>query len=147
VDVRQISAAATIEVRLPVLRPGLPPESAVFAGDDDSDTFHAGAYLDGELVSVMSIYRADHPRAHIDGRSEWQVRGAATVPQARRRGLGNALLDLCHQHAIDSGGALAWCNARTEAIDFWTAAGYAITSDIFMIEGVGPHVIMERAIS
>ena len=45
-NVKQIDAKDTYNIRNKILRPGLPVESCYFDGDNDDQTFHLGAYRD-----------------------------------------------------------------------------------------------------
>ena len=38
-----------------------PTESCNFKGDDEDQTFHLGVFIDGQLVSVASMYFEKHP--------------------------------------------------------------------------------------
>ena len=139
--IRAISAAETIAVRWPVLRPGFPRETAVFDGDDAPGTLHFGAF-DGEvLVGVASIYLAPFP-AQPEATPTWQLRGMATLPEVRGAGFGKALLDACVAAARGNGAALIWCNARTVAAKFYAQHGWQIVGGEFDIPSVGPHFRM-----
>ena len=139
--IRAISAAETIAIRWPVLRPGFPRETAVFDGDDAPGTLHFGAF-DGEaLVGVASIYLVPFP-AQPDASPSFQLRGMATMPEVRGAGFGAALLDACVAAARTKGAALIWCNARTSAAPFYAKHGWQIVGEEFDIPTVGPHFRM-----
>jgi predicted GNAT family N-acyltransferase len=138
---RRISGEETVDVRLPVLREGLPRKAAVFDGDDTPGTKHFGVFSADRLVAVASIYEAVFPeKAAI--REAWQLRGMATLPNARGRGCGRALLQTCVEEARAAGGQVLWCNARTSAVDFYRRHGLQIMGNEFDIPGVGPHFRM-----
>jgi GNAT superfamily N-acetyltransferase len=139
--IRAISAAGTIAVRWPILRPGFPRETAVFDGDDAPTTLHFGAFDGDALVGVASIYIAPFP-AKPDVFPAWQLRGMATLPEVRGAGFGRALLDACVAAARKKSGALIWCNARTNAATFYGKNGWQIVGDEFDIPTVGPHFRM-----
>lgn len=141
VVVERISAEGTRRLRLEILRPDQPAESAVYPGDDDATTRHLRALLDGAVVGIASLYAEDRPGGPSPG---WRLRGMATTPAARRRGVGRALLQACIGHVGGEGGGELWCNARTPAVDFYAAAGFEVVSEVFEIEGIGPHVVMRR---
>ena len=139
--IRPISAAETIAVRWPVLRPGLPRETAEFDGDDAPGTLHFGAFDDDALTGVASIYLAIFP-AQPDVSPTMQLRGMATLPEVRGAGFGTALLDACVAAAHGKGAALIWCNARTSAAPFYAKHGWQIVGEEFDIPTVGPHFRM-----
>ncbi len=144
--IRPISAAETIAVRWPVLRPGFPREMAVFDGDDAPGTLHFGAFDGAALVGVASIYLAPFPAppdpAKREGMPAFQLRGMGTLPEVRGAGFGAALLDACVAAARGNGAALIWCNARTSAAKFYAQRGWQIIGDAFDIPTVGPHFRM-----
>ena len=76
---------------------------------------------------------------------DWRVRGMATAPAARGRGLGSAVLAELVRHAVAHGAVRVWCNARTPARAFYARAGFSVVSSEFELPGIGPHVRMERA--
>jgi len=139
--IRTISASETIAVRWPVLRPGFPRESAVFAGDELATTRHFGAFDGDRLVGVASLYLATLPE-QPDIAPAWQLRGMATLPEVRGRGFGVALLAACVAHARRENATLLWCNARTGAAPFYRKHGWTIVGDEFDIPTVGPHFRM-----
>ncbi len=144
--IRPISAAETIEVRWPVLRPGYPRESAVFAGDDLETTHHLGAFDgSGKLVGVASIYLVPMP-GKPDAANAWQLRGMATLPEARGSGQGRALVAACVDAARAAGGTVIWCNARISAAPFYGKHGWQILGPEFEIPTVGPHFRMWRTL-
>jgi len=143
--IRAISAAETIAVRWPVLRPGFPRESAVFDGDDAPGTLHFGAFDAGKLAGVASIFPVPFP-AQPDALPAFQLRGMATLPEVRGAGFGRALLEACIDAARRNGAVLIWCNARTGAADFYARSGWQIVGGEFEIPTVGPHFRMWRAL-
>jgi GNAT superfamily N-acetyltransferase len=75
---------------------------------------------------------------------DWRIRGMATAPAVRGRGLGSAVLAELVRHAVDQGAVRVWCNARTPARSFYERGGFHVVSDEFDLPGIGPHVRMER---
>ena len=143
--IRSISAAETIAVRWPVLRPGFPRDTAVFDGDDAPATLHFGAFDGERLVGVASIYLASMPE-RPETAPAWQLRGMATLPEVRGAGFGRALLDACVIAARETGAAILWCNARTSAAPFYRGNGWEIFGGEFDIPTVGPHFRMLLAL-
>jgi GNAT superfamily N-acetyltransferase len=144
VTVRSISPEETRPMRLQVLRPQQPPEVAVYPGDDEPATRHLGAFVEGRLVGIASLYRERRADGPDPG---WRLRGMATEPMLQRRGVGRALLAACVDHVVSEGGGELWANARLPAVDFYTRAGFEVVSDEFEIEGIGPHVVVRRLLA
>lgn len=143
-EVAPISAAEVIAVRWPVLRAGLPEESAVFPGDDLPETIHLGSRIDGQLVGVVTVYPAPFPNAPETAAS-WQLRGMAVFPAWQGQGVGKELLVAARERIVAQGGRHIWCNARLPALEFYRREGFAIVSELFDIPTAGPHYRMLRA--
>lgn len=137
--VTPVGAEETRPLRHLVLRPGQPVGSTVYAGDDDPEARHWAALDDGRVVGVASLYREPRPGGPEQG---WRLRGMATAPDARRRGVGRALLAAAVEHVAAHGGGELWANARLGARDFYLARGFRVEGDEFHIDGIGPHVVM-----
>jgi GNAT superfamily N-acetyltransferase len=143
--VREVAATEVIAVRWPVLRPGYPRDSAIFAGDDAPETRHFGTFADGVLASVASIYRAPLPECPNVAEA-WQLRGMATLPEYRGRGFGRLILVACENASRAGGAELIWCNARVSAAAFYARHGWQILGGEFDIPTVGPHFRMWRSL-
>ena len=150
-DVRLISAAETRPLRGTVLRPGQPPANLIYPGDDAPDSFHAGAFVDGELVGIATVYPEPMPRAPdasdeaaqaLDPDNAFRLRGMATRPDLQGQGIGRATLQRCIDYVRDAGADVLWCNARTTALPFYAPFGFQTLGDEFEIEGIGPHYVM-----
>jgi GNAT superfamily N-acetyltransferase len=141
--VRPITAEETIAVRWPILRAGLPRETAIFPGDSSPETQHFGAFDGGQLIGVASIYRAPLPE-RPEAAGAWQLRGMATLPEVQGRGFGRALVEACLAAVRGAGGTILWCNARTPAAGFYRRQEFAGIGEEFEIPTAGPHLRMWR---
>jgi len=136
---RQASLVEILALRHAVLRPGLPPESAEFDGDDAPATRHYGAFVGDDAVGCLSFMRSDR------GVPAHQLRGMATAASARGTGIGRALLEFADGALVAATGIRGlWCNARVESIGFYERMGWDVVSDVFDVPGVGPHRVMVR---
>lgn len=136
-DVRRVSAAETAWLRQAVLRPGgllLP------TGDDVPDVLHLAAYRDGQLVACGNV-RPDPAPFPAEG-WHWRVRGMATAPEVRGRGIGGAVLAGLVDHARGAGGAVLWCNARIPAQRLYERAGLQTWGEPWVDPQIGPHIVM-----
>ena len=153
--VRAVPAAAVRPLRTSVLRPEWPADRLLtFAEDGEPATAHVAARQDGKVVGVGTVYpqpppeglRGDIPEgAYVPGAS-WQLRGMATADGVRGTGVGAAVLDACVEAVRRGGGTHAWCNARIGAVGFYERAGWTVVGNPFVVAGVGPHVVMWRAV-
>ncbi len=139
--VRAITAAETRPLRHAILRPSQPPDECVYRLDDEPASGHFGAFEDGELIAVASIYR----QSDTEGDPlAWRIRGMATREEHRGRGHGGALLAACLRHAGERGGKRVWCNGRSTVLGFYSRFGFVVRGEEFEISGLGPHFVMER---
>lgn len=141
-EIRPIPSAEALAVRHPVLRAGLPESAARFANDDDPATVHLGAFDGARLVAVATFF----PEAYggRPGARAWRLRGMATLPPWRGRGMGAALVLEGERIARASGAAALWCNARLTARGFYEKLGFAIEGDPFELPQSGVHYAMVK---
>ena len=149
-----VDAQVVRPLRRAVLRPDQPPEEARYQGDDDPRSAHAAvrhiATRDSEHRTEVDAVGTVVPEPppwepeRIDG---WRLRGMATRPGARRRGLGSLVLAALLDHVAAHGGGLVWCNARVPAQGLYRRAGFMPRGGVFDIPGIGPHVHMWRTLN
>ncbi len=131
--VRPVALEETRSLRRSVLRPHQTLQE--LASHEPPEAFAAGAFQGQELIGVGLIGRDGAPGA-------WRVRGMATVPQARGRGAGTAILDELVRHAREQGAANVWASVRPPARSLYERAGFRQTSEVFDVPRIGPHVMM-----
>ncbi len=136
-EIKKISAKETYALRSQVLRPGLPLEANFYPKDEEG--WHFGLW-DGKWISVVTAHPEDHPQFSLPG--QWRIRGMATLPEFRGKGLGTLLL----QHLLRETQSipLLWCNARTPALSFYLRHGFTVESEEFSLPHIGPHRLMKR---
>jgi len=144
VELRPADLTSVRELRHLVLRPHQRPEDLVYPGDETPDALHLGAFEGGRLVAIASITREPPPSS--DDPSAWRVRGMATLPGSRRRGIGGALLEACVEHARSHGATTVWCNGRVPATSFYERHGFEIVRGPFDVPDLGPHHELRRAL-
>lgn len=130
-----------VDLRHAVLRQGLPRQEAIFPGDEAPTSRHCGAFCDGVAVGCATFHASAWEQ-----QPAWQLRGMATSPEFRRRGLGRVILEEMEaDFRADGGGGpgpLLWCNARVPYVPFYQAMGWHVVSGQFEIPTAGPHVKM-----
>ena len=143
-DIRRITAAETLQLRQQVLRPKQRPEEQVYPNDDAPDTLHAGAFRDGVLIGIATVFR-DAPPGETNPRA-WRLRGMAVLPEMQGRGIGHALVEFCVTHVRTHDGDLLWCNGRTSARAFYESLGFRATGAEFDLPVSGAHFVFRREI-
>ena len=140
--IRAIAAAETLQLRQQVLRPKQRPEEQVYPNDDAPDTLHAGAFRDGKLVGIATVFRESLP-GETNPRA-WRLRGMAVLPEEQGQGIGRALIEFSIAHVRAHDGALLWCKGRTSARAFYEALGFRATGAEFDVPISGPHFVFRR---
>lgn len=129
----------TLSLRSKILRNGLPLADCVFPTDQVEGAFHLAYYEGEEIATIASFF----PKNYKDN-SElgYQLRGMATDTPFVGKGFGSELIKFAITYINNTNALYIWCNARTSAIQFYQKLGFELSSDEFMIEGVGPHYEM-----
>jgi len=143
-EVKQIDAIDTHELRHKILRPNMELSDCVYPGDEDGASFHLGAFIDDSLVSVASFYMDNHKE--IEDEFQYRLRGMATDLEHRGQGYSLSLLNTAIPMIEQNGIHTLWCNARSEAVGFYEKVGFEKIGDEFDIEGIGPHYLMVKKI-
>lgn len=140
---RRAEIREIFDLRHAVLRPGFDAADAAYPEDQEPATLHFGVFEAARCVACVTLLPSEH-----DGEPAYQLRGMATAPDRRARGLGAQLLIFTEQYIADhTPRRLLWCNARTAAAGFYQRHGWHLTSAPFDIPTVGPHVRMIRQLS
>lgn len=138
--IKEISAAETRPLRQAILRPHQKAEDLLYTADDHPRSFHLGAFDRAELISVASFLFDSHPE--FDETPQFRIRGMATQPDYRGRGIGARLLESGLTRINSEGVNFAWCNARETAFAFYEKAGFEYFGEMFEPPGIGPHKVM-----
>src|SRR5690606_9511514 len=99
----------------------------------DPECIHVLAFVDGRPVGTG--------RLDLDKRGK--IGRVAVLADARRRGVGRALMERLHDIATRSGLADVWCNAQVSAAPFYERLGYEVVSEVFDEAGID-HVRMQK---
>jgi GNAT superfamily N-acetyltransferase len=130
VDIRTIAARDTTALRDAVLRPGLLPGS-VYPGDDAADTLHLGAFIGDTLAAVATLCREPIPGPR--SATSWRLRGMATLPEHRGRGLGKELAQRCIAYGAGQRGTVVWCTSRIATVPFYQVLGFVECGEPFRL--------------
>jgi GNAT superfamily N-acetyltransferase len=144
--IRIVDGASTQELRRAVLRPNWPIGSPMH-GDENPDAIHFAAVEDdATVIGTCLILPRPYP-ARPDEPGAWQLRGMATAPDRRNQGIGAAIVGAAIEAARQRDGRLIWCDARTTAVPFYRAHGFATEGAEFLHAESGiPHYRMWRMI-
>lgn len=119
--VEQIFPALTWRIRKLAMYPE--KEIKDMALPDDFDGIHFGLYHNYELTGVVSLFEKG---------TIAQFRKMAVLPEAQGKGFGKQLLlyviAFCKQQGIE----YLWCNARTNATEFYKKIGFATIGEAYL---------------
>ena len=135
-----VSAETVYPLRQRILRPEKPYDFSIYPDDNRESTVHLGAFRDGELAGIASIY-LESP-AGRSGAEAWRLRDMGVVERFRRQGYGTALLTACLSHVSIRRGSYFWCYARKPAIPFYLARGLRLDDRPFAMPGFGERFFM-----
>ncbi len=141
----EVDVDEVYDLRRAVLRRGTPSDNVVFVADDDADTRHFAIRNDaGDVIATSTWSMSECP--HDPGVRALQLRGMAVRDDARRRGLGAALIDAGVRFGGELGVELVWANARDTALAFYSARGFDVVGDGFLTADtqIPHHVIVRR---
>lgn len=138
-QIKKLSIEEVLPLRSLVLRENRGIEFSGFAEDQLTETFHLGLVEEGEIVCIASFMPCAHQMFSNTG---WQLRGMATHPGHRGKGLGAAILTHSKSFLLEAKADYLWCNARLSAVGFYQKCGFRVISEEFLIENIGPHFQM-----
>lgn len=136
--IKKINPDQLYQIRHQVLRPHQSLDDCKYPGDFESDSFHLGFY-DPDLVSIASFYKQKND--HFIESKQYRLRGMATLPDFRGKGLAGQLLQQSMKQLQTLNADLLWCNARVSAEAFYIKLGFEKIGDQFDIESIGPHYV------
>ncbi|WP_211675856.1 GNAT family N-acetyltransferase [Moritella sp. 5] len=131
VNILTIQWQEALPIRHRVLWPNKQPSFCKVDGDESA--IHYGAYIDGELICVASIY--------IEGRTA-RLRKFATLPPFQGKGVGSLVIAHVVKELKVAGVDCFWCDARKTAVGFYRRFGLEIQGHEFNKSGI-PYYKME----
>jgi GNAT superfamily N-acetyltransferase len=120
-----IQPEQTYSLRHSVLWPDKPLDYVKV--ENDASGYHYGAFLDSELVAVISLFL----EAETAGGTPARFRKFAARPDCQRQGIGTQLLNHVIAEARQKGATELWCDARLDAADFYRRFGMEPVSEVF----------------
>jgi GNAT superfamily N-acetyltransferase len=133
IEVREATVEEILPLRKAVLRPMEPIEPSPY--DGYPDVHHFAAFIDGVVIGCATVLPSAYEglaggSAAID--SAWQLRGMAVEPGRQGQGIGRSVLTAAIDFIRASGAPALWANARTTALPFYEAMGFAVIGDEFI---------------
>lgn len=138
VEIEEVAAAATHDVRRLVLREGRPDADVHYDEDRLADAFHLVAMADDGAVVGVSTW-APAATARRPGATAWRLRGMAVLPDQQGAGVGAALLRAGVTRLRARRVDVAWADGRDAALAFYERHGWSVEGEGFVTAGGIPH--------
>ncbi|MDU1905692.1 MAG: GNAT family N-acetyltransferase [Dysgonomonas sp.] len=130
--INEVPYEQVLDIRHKVMYPDKEKDFVVLPDDDKG--LHMGYYLNGEPVSVFSIFLEN---------GEIQFRKFATLPEYQGKGYGTKLMEWLVDYVKDLKFPRVWCNSRADKVDFYKKFGFVETKERFEKNGY-EYVIVEK---
>ncbi|MGF7234735.1 MAG: GNAT family N-acetyltransferase [Frankia sp.] len=157
IRIERVDVQRVLPLRQRVLRPHQKVTEVVNPGDYDPETAHLAALLSDPtggttVVGTASVHREQTPWDAGAGTVGWRLRGMASDPAHRGRGIGTSLLAATVDYVrtrsavVAPGGnaVVLWCNARVSALGFYERSGLHTQGEQWDVPSIGPHLRMWR---
>ena len=136
------------EVTRPLRRLVLRPEQTIdqpIPGDGLDDAVHVAVIADDGNVLGACFLLPETCEWRPEDQPAWRLRGMASEPTLRSRGIGRMLVSGSTDYVASQGGVLLWCHARVSAEPFYLRTGWQPYGDTFLEHNL-PHRNMWLAI-
>ncbi|WP_159466959.1 GNAT family N-acetyltransferase [Dyadobacter sp. 3J3] len=125
IEIKKVAVEDILPIRHKVLWPDKPFEFVKVEGDEQG--IHFGLYVDSKLVTIISLF--------AEGKS-MRFRKFATLPEYQNRGLGKIMMMKVMDYAKKNDFESLWCDARTDALNFYERQGFKKFSEPFFKENI-----------
>jgi len=142
VQVEEVAAEATHDLRWRILRGARPGAAVVFPEDSRPGAFHMAVCHDDTILAVASF--SAEPAPNRPGRSAVHLRGMAVDGPFQQHGLGRLLVTTVIDRLRAEGVDVLWCNARDSAGGFYARLGFEVMGEGFVLpeSGIAHHVMV-----
>ena len=138
IQIKEILAKQTYELRHPLLRKGQPYDSCQLENDNHPQSIHLGAYSSSQLVGILSAIPNCCP--DYNDQSAFQLRAMAVHPEFQRRKIASQLIqNIVRRLKEDSKVENIWLNARVNANALYLNNGFQAIGSPFEIKPIGVH--------
>ena len=133
-----IEVSKCYPLRHEMLRKGKPLETCHFDGDDSKGTFHLGAFVDKEIIGIISVYEKD--LTQFKNSKGAQFRGIAVASKHQRKGVASKLINYAQKEAKKrTNPKYIWLNGRITANNLYLERGFKPIGNLFEINTIGIH--------
>ena len=125
IEIKKVQVEDILPIRHKVLWPDKPFEFVKVEGDEEG--VHLGLYANFKLVTIISLFAED---------KSLRFRKFATLPEYQNRGLGKMMILNVIDYAKENNFERLWCDARTDALNFYERVGFKKLSEPFFKEEI-----------
>ena len=123
--IKEITIEQVLPIRQTVMYPDKTQEELTLP--QDSGGIHLGAFNQAnQLVSVVSLFEKEN---------DLQFRKFATIHREQGKGYGKQLLQYIIEYSKAKKISRIWCNARVNALGFYTGFGFKETNQTYHQDG------------
>ncbi|HDR7785117.1 MULTISPECIES: GNAT family N-acetyltransferase [Bacillus] len=144
ITVKNIEGSETYVLRQKILRPNQTLADCKYSSDYETDTFHLGAFINDELISIASFSKEIYP--DLLAGIHYRLRGMATLPEFRNKRAGSSLIQKAEQVLQERQANILWCNGRITVAEYYKHLGFQEHGEIFEIEPIGLHKLLYKRI-
>lgn len=138
IQIKEILAKQTYELRHPLIRKGQPYDSCQLENDNHPQSIHLGAYSSSQLVGILSAMPNCCP--DYNDQIAFQLRAMAVHPEFQRRKIASQLIqNIVRRLKEDSKVENIWLNARVNANALYLNNGFQAIGTPFEIKPIGVH--------
>lgn len=138
IQIKEILAKQTYELRHPLLRKGQPYDSCQLENDNHPQSIHLGAYSSSQLVGILSAMPNCCP--DYNDQIAFQLRAMAVHPEFQRRKIASQLIqNIVRRLKEDSKVENIWLNARVNVNALYLNNGFQAIGTPFEIKPIGVH--------
>ena len=125
IEIKKVAVEDILPIRHKVLWPDKPFEFVKVEGDGEG--IHFGLYAHSKLATIISLFAED---------KSLRFRKFATLPEYQNRGLGKMMILNVIDYAKENNFERLWCDARTDALNFYERVGFKNFSGPFLKENI-----------
>ena len=137
---KQIKPEETYQLRLEVLKTSA-DYIYKYKGDFDDRTIHFAAFDHNAIIGIVTLMEQEHQ--NFTGR-QIQLRGMAVASSHQNKGIGAELIKKGITESKKRNATTLWCNARENAVEFYSKNGFKVKGERFFIEHVCFHYVMYK---
>jgi len=141
INARLIESNLTHEIRLNVLWPHKKKNNCYLKEDNLESTFHIGVFFNNRLISIGTFIKQKNI-LFDDKKEQYRLRAMATEKKFQKKSMGKKLILFAEKILKNKKTKLLWCDARKEAIPFYSKLGFQVQGEYYEIPKIGLHKLM-----